>query len=93
VWAAVGAAGPWAAFLGMCLGIVIAYQRDWVISLAEYKRREVEHERAIAAEQRIAAYHEKRAEVETERADRAVAQLATLASALPEALRQIRGGS
>lgn len=77
----------------MCLGIVVAYQRDWVISLAEYKRRESEHERAIAAEQRIAAYHEKRADKEAERADKAIEQLVQFAAELPPALRQIKAGA
>jgi hypothetical protein len=98
-----GAPAGWSAFLALCLYIVVAFLRDWLISGKRYDRREREwkerYERDIAAEQRVAAYAEKAREQESARADRestranlATAALTAQAAQLPEALRQAKAG-
>lgn len=87
---ALTAAGPWAAFLLLCLAIVIAYSRDKVISGAAHKRTLAEireaNEREVATERRIAGFQEQRADLATARAEKADAALATLVDQLPPAL-------
>lgn len=92
MWAALAGAGPWAAFLAVCALIAYGYQRDWIISAARYRRRESEQEANLAAERRIADYHEKRADKEADRADRAQDALTRLVAELPDALRQVKAG-
>lgn len=76
-------AGPWASFGGLALLIVYAYHSGRVLSLAE-------HNRILAAEQRVTSLHERRADIEAQRADVAVMALVKLNAELPEALRALK---